>query len=130
MIRIMTILGLFWGVVGITFGSVLDSGKSPQEIAAEIVSGARARYELQQREKEKIKVTMYATKWCGYCRAARGYFAAKDIKYVEYDIEHDRDAKAAFKRLGGKGVPLIVINNQVMRGFSEERFERFYRASK
>ena len=70
-------------------------------------------------------VVMYATSWCGYCAKARAYFAKNRIAYVEYDVEKNPAANAEFKRLGGRGVPLIVQGGNMMRGFSEKSFEAF-----
>ena len=70
---------------------------------------------------------MYSTSWCGYCRQARRYFKSKDIKYIERDIERSRLAKRAYDRLGGNGVPLIVVGENKMSGFSERQFDRLYR---
>src|SRR6266852_1828528 len=47
---------------------------------------------------------------------ARAYFAKKGVSYVAYDIEQSAAASAEFKRLGGRGVPLIVHGTNVMRG--------------
>jgi len=68
-------------------------------------------------------VLMYATSWCGYCAKARAYFAKNGIAYVEHDIEQSAAANAEFKRLGGKGVPLILFGRQTMSGFSEQSFD-------
>jgi glutaredoxin len=68
-------------------------------------------------------VVMYATSWCPYCAKARDYFAKKGISYVEYDIERSAATNAEFKRLGGRGVPLILVGGEKMSGFSEEGFE-------
>jgi glutaredoxin len=68
-------------------------------------------------------VVMYATTWCPYCAKARGYFARKGIAYVEYDIEKSAAVNAEFKRLGGRGVPLILVGTQKMSGFSEQGLE-------
>lgn len=32
-------------------------------------------------------VVLYATSWCGYCKATREFFADYGIRYVEHDIE-------------------------------------------
>ena len=64
-------------------------------------------------------VVMYATSWCPYCAKARAYFARKGIAYVEYDIEKSAAVNAEFKRLGGRGVPLILVGKEKMSGFSE-----------
>jgi glutaredoxin len=70
-----------------------------------------------------VPVVMYATAWCPYCAKARAYFAQTGTAYIEYDIEKSADAHAAFKRLGGRGVPLILVGNEKMAGFNELAFE-------
>ncbi|MDH4172919.1 MAG: NrdH-redoxin [Betaproteobacteria bacterium] len=69
------------------------------------------------------QAVMYATSWCPYCAKARAYFARSGIAYVEHDIENSASANAEFKRLGGRGVPLIVVGREKLSGFSEQGFE-------
>ncbi len=104
--------------------SAFDSGQTPEQIAADILAGAKDRYQRQQNEKNNI--VMYATSWCGYCRKARNYFHANGIQYTEHDIESDDEAKRRFDLLGGKGVPLILVGGTRMQGFSEARFNSLY----
>jgi glutaredoxin len=73
-------------------------------------------------------VTMYSTAWCGHCKNARSYFAAKRIPYREIDVEKSPEGASDFQRLGGEGVPLIVVGRRAMSGFSPEEFEALYRA--
>ena len=54
---------------------------------------------------------------------ARAYFRKHGIDYVEHDVEKSAEAKAEFTRLGGKGVPLVVLGRAAMNGFSESGFE-------
>jgi glutaredoxin-like YruB-family protein len=68
-------------------------------------------------------VTMYATDWCPHCRNARQYFAAKGIAFTEVNVETSPAGREEYRALGGKGVPLIVVGDKVMRGFSPQRFE-------
>lgn len=70
-----------------------------------------------------LPVVLYATSWCGYCAQARAHFAKKGVSYIEYDVEKSPTANAEFKRLGGRGVPLIVHGANVMRGFRAESFD-------
>lgn len=71
-------------------------------------------------------VTMYATSWCPYCKKARDYFRANDIPYTEYDIENDATAKRRYDRLGATGVPVILVGDKRMNGFSVAGFQRIY----
>jgi glutaredoxin len=72
------------------------------------------------------KVTMYGASWCAVCKKARKYFRAKGIAFVEYDIEKSSKGKRDFKRLGGKGVPIILVGGKRLNGFSEGTFEKLY----
>lgn len=73
------------------------------------------------------KVVMYSTSWCGYCKKARQYFKSKGIAFKEYDIEKNKKAKRKYDRLGGQGVPLILVGKKSMRGFSVSRFNKIYK---
>ena len=73
------------------------------------------------------KVVLYATSWCGYCAKARAHFKANHIAYDEQDIEANPTAKRAYDRLGGHGVPLILVDNIPVQGFNAEVFDSVYR---
>lgn len=72
------------------------------------------------------RVVMYGTGWCAYCKKARQYFQANNIPYQEYDIESSATAKAEYDALNGKGVPLILVDDSIMNGFSIPSFSRLY----
>lgn len=65
------------------------------------------------------EVRFYATDWCGYCKMARAFFAANGIRYTEYDIEKSSEALKEHGKLGGNGVPLIVVGDDVIKGWNE-----------
>ena len=46
------------------------------------------------------------------------------MAFTEFDIEMNGLAKAEFKRLGGKGVPLILVGDQRMKGFNATRLDK------
>ena len=69
-------------------------------------------------------VIMYSTKWCPYCHRARAYFERHSIDYVEYDIEASAENLAKFRELGGRGLPLILVGDRRMEGFSARSFDR------
>lgn len=72
------------------------------------------------------RVTMYATSWCGYCAKARQHFQSNNIPYTEYDIERSESAKRMYDQLGGKGVPVILVGDKRLNGFSVSGFNRIY----
>lgn len=67
----------------------------------------------------QVKVELYATKWCGYCKKARDFFAANGVNYTEYDIEADPSANERKKALSpSRGVPVVAIDDQVIGGYN------------
>ena len=71
-------------------------------------------------------VVMYSTTWCGVCKRAKRYFQEQGIAYTEKDIEARDDWRQEFDRLGGVGVPLILVGKRSMSGFSASRFDALY----
>lgn len=73
------------------------------------------------------KVILYSASWCKYCKKARSYFRAQNIPFTEYDVETSEKGRRDYERLGGHGVPVILVGKQRLNGFSESAFERIYR---
>lgn len=69
-------------------------------------------------------VELYATSWCGYCARTRAYLQENNIDYVEFDIEQDGEALARFTQMGGQGVPLTVVKDNVIYGYNIGEIER------
>ena len=65
------------------------------------------------------EVILYATDWCGYCKMTREFFLTNGIRYTEQDIEKSSAALAEHQKLGGHGVPVIVVGDRVINGYSE-----------
>jgi len=74
-------------------------------------------------EQSAKEVIMYAIPNCGYCRKARQYFANRGIDYVEYDINKSSKRLNEFRRLGGRGTPLILIDGKKIQGFNTRAIE-------
>jgi glutaredoxin len=70
------------------------------------------------------QVTLYATRTCGYCRLTREFFSRHDIRYREIDIEASSEGYARFRALGGRGVPVVVVGEDVQHGYSEQHLKR------
>ncbi|MFT5085556.1 MAG: mycoredoxin [Lentisphaeria bacterium] len=67
------------------------------------------------------KVILYATQWCGYCKKARSLLNDNNIPFYEYDIEKSQEGAKQHKNLGGKGIPLLLINGEVIKGYNPSR---------
>ena len=74
----------------------------------------------EKRPYSSIKVIMYITSWCGYCRKAREYLQSLRVNLVEYDVEKNpsKEKEMLSKSGGAKGVPLIDVEGIILRGYS------------
>lgn len=73
------------------------------------------------------RVVMLSASWCGTCKKARTYFRRNGIPFREYDIETSRTGKRLYDQLGARGVPVILVGDKRMNGFSEAGFQRMIR---
>ena len=105
------------------------SARAAQGPASALPAAGPAPAPAQDAAPQPLEIVMYARTDCGYCAKARRYFAGRGLRYVERDVQRDARANAEWKRLGGTGVPLFVINRDVSHGFSEsgmaERLARY-----
>ncbi|WP_049722178.1 glutaredoxin family protein [Gilvimarinus polysaccharolyticus] len=67
------------------------------------------------------QVILYATDWCGYCAKARKLMIENNIQYVEYDIEKSQKGREQYDSLGGRGIPVLLINGEVVKGYNPDR---------
>ena len=70
-------------------------------------------------------VEIFVTDWCGYCKQAEAYMRNNNIAYVAYNIENDKAAHQRYQELGGRGVPLLLIGQHRMTGFSAKTLEYY-----
>jgi glutaredoxin 3 len=68
-------------------------------------------------------VTMYTTRICPYCIAAKRLLSARKIAYEEIDVSGDPAKRAWLVEVTGgrKTVPQIFIKGQSIGGFDELR---------
>jgi glutaredoxin len=64
------------------------------------------------------KVILYATSWCGYCAKTRKLLRENKIDYYEYDIEKSVIGREQHASLGGRGIPVLLINGEVVKGYN------------
>ncbi|MEM6640153.1 MAG: glutaredoxin family protein [Pseudomonadota bacterium] len=63
-------------------------------------------------------VTVFTTAWCGYCKKTKHFLKTHGIPFIERDIEASDEAMTTFVQLGGQGVPLVVVGEQIVSGYS------------
>lgn len=113
-------------------GSVHYGDTPPADVAAERLSVEPNVYESQAGERHTepasppTKVIMYSTVRCGYCRKARAYFKANGIAFTDYDVETSAKGQQDYRRMGARGVPVILVGDKRMIGFSESALAGLY----
>jgi len=101
------------------------AGAKPGGAALRTVSAAPvAAAPAASARRTSAPVVIYSTSHCGWCTRAKQYFASRGVTYEERDIERSDAANADFKRLGGRGVPLIMVGSEKVEGFDQKRLDQ------
>ncbi|VAW59955.1 hypothetical protein MNBD_GAMMA08-1120 [hydrothermal vent metagenome] len=70
--------------------------------------------------KANPEIIMYGTQSCHYCVLVKDFFKKHNLNYIEYDIDTSAKNMEMFRILGGRGTPLVIINNEIIHGFNEQ----------
>lgn len=67
-------------------------------------------------------VIIYSTPTCVYCKAAKDFFNEKKVKLTEYNVASDTERrKEMVDKTGQMGVPVIVIGDDAVVGFDQDK---------
>lgn len=77
----------------------------------------------------KGKVRVFSAVWCGYCKLAKAHLAKRGVPYEEIDVEQSRAGEAEYRRLGGRGVPILLVGDQRMDGFDPAALDVLLKAA-
>jgi len=66
-----------------------------------------------------MKIEIYSTPACSYCRKAKILLDSLDIEYTEYNVYADNDAMAVMREGGYKTVPQIFIDDVHVGGYDD-----------
>jgi len=68
------------------------------------------------------KVIMYSTPTCHYCNLAKEFFDDYNISYEVLDVQTNlENRKQMIEKSGQMGVPVIFVDDVLVRGFDEEK---------
>ena len=71
-----------------------------------------------------MKIKMYTTPVCKYCKVAKEFFKKKSLPFEEIDITKDREAmQEMMKKAGQMSVPVFDINGQILVGYNQSKIE-------
>ena len=69
-----------------------------------------------------MKVTIYTTSTCPWCKKTKTFFKENKVKYTEKDVGEDIDAaKKMIEKSGQQGVPVVDIDGEIIVGFDENK---------
>ncbi len=67
-----------------------------------------------------IRVTVYTTEPCGYCRTAKALLDRRGIPYEEINLAKDADGRAQLvARTGMMTFPQVILDGEAIGGFQE-----------
>lgn len=72
---------------------------------------------------QKNDVVILTAGWCHYCTKTRQFLKKNNVKFTEYDIENSNLGYQLYRSLGGKGVPVIRVGDNVMFGYEPEKLK-------
>ncbi len=79
--------------------------------------------ETKRKKKKTIasrgEVVVFSTVRCGYCVRAKAFLDKHKIKYTNIDINKSSEGRKRYKKLNGRGVPLILVGDKQIRGFNK-----------
>jgi glutaredoxin-like YruB-family protein len=73
------------------------------------------------------RVVIYTVAWCPHCKELKEYLTARNIPFINRDVELDPTAMDDLvQKYGTYGVPVVVIgtDQEVLKGFNGELFEK------
>ena len=74
-----------------------------------------------------MKVTIYSTPTCPYCRMAKEYLKNKGIAFTDIDVSSSRErAQEMIDKSGQMGAPVIIIDDKCITGFDKEALDKAF----
>ncbi len=71
-----------------------------------------------------MKVVIYTTKTCPWCKKTKEFLNQHNIEYKEIDVGEDKKAaEEMVKKSGHMGTPVIDVDGKIIVGFNEEKLK-------
>ena len=71
-----------------------------------------------------MKITIYTTAGCVYCKMTKEFFERNGISYEEKDISNNTAREEMIEKSNQLKVPVIDIDGQIVIGFDEEAIKK------
>ena len=77
------------------------------------------------KEKKRLKVVIFTTPTCSWCRATKRYLREHNIRFHEVDVSRDQSGlRDMVRRTGQSGVPVTLVNNRPVIGFDRPKLDK------
>lgn len=71
-----------------------------------------------------MKIKIYSTPACPYCKMTKAYLTEKNIKFEDIDVSADqKKAQEMIEKSRQMGVPVIEIDEKIIVGFDKEKID-------
>ena len=65
-----------------------------------------------------LKIEIYSTPTCGFCKQAKEFLTENNIPFVDYNVATDAEKRNELvEKSGQMGVPVIDVDGQIMVGY-------------
>jgi len=65
-------------------------------------------------------VTVLSTPSCPYCKKAKSFLSKNHVSFKDYNVNSSAEGKRLYRKYGGSGVPIVIINGRVIKGYSAQ----------
>ncbi len=69
-------------------------------------------------------VVLYETDSCPYCIKARRFLQSNHVDYASRNVGKSKSAQKEYKKLGGRGVPMILVDDKRLTGWNQSKLRR------
>ncbi len=76
-----------------------------------------------------MKITIYTTAGCVYCKMTKEFFERNNVSYEEKDVSNDTAREEMIEKSNQLGVPVIDIDGRIIVGFDEEELSKILKIS-
>lgn len=72
------------------------------------------------------KVVIYSSDSCGYCHKAKQFLKDNGVDFTEKKVDLDQEAQKEMLKMKAQGVPVIVVDDEIIMGFDQTRLEALF----
>ncbi len=72
-----------------------------------------------------MKVKIYTTPTCPWCKKTKEFFKENNVEYEEIDVTTNQEAqKEMIDKSGQMGVPVIEVDGEIIVGYDVEKLKK------